>query len=56
MCPYYDEKYQSCNIQGKYQKDRENSCLTNNWRSCYYYKSSSTDVKVSKKLRSNPDL
>jgi len=58
MCPYYDEKYKYCNIYGKSQseKDRNNSCLTNNWRDCYYYKSSNLDVRVNKKMRSNPDL
>jgi len=58
MCPYYDEKYQYCNIYGKGQdqKSRESSCLTSSWRDCYYYKKSSFDERVSKKIRSNPDL
>ena len=57
MCPYYDMNYKCCNISGVYQKDREYSCLSDyDWRKCVNYTNSSLDVKLSKRLRPNPDL
>jgi hypothetical protein len=59
MCPYYDEKYKQCNISSVYQNEAsiENDCLSDyNWKRCANYERSSIDVKVSKKLRPNPDL
>jgi hypothetical protein len=57
-CPYYDREYKKCNISGYSQDDsqRNQYCLTDNWRRCPNYDKSSYDEKLSKKLRTNPDL
>ena len=58
MCPYYEEKWKHCNFNDKAQsdKDRENYCLSNNWRDCYDYKRTDFETRVAKKLRPNPYL
>ena len=59
LCPYYQESNKYCNICGTYQDGyhKENYCLSSsNWRNCANYSNSSRDQKISKKLRSNPDL
>ena len=58
-CPYFDRDYKKCNFFGTYQEgyDRENKCLSSsNWKNCPNYTGRSYDEKVSKKIRSNPDL
>ena len=57
MCPYYDERYKSCNISGKYQENRERDCLSDyNWKRCANYEKSSLDTKLKCTVRPNPDL
>jgi len=59
MCPYYDTSYKTCNFFGtsQNQAQRDDYCLnSSNWRRCANYDKRSFDEKVSKKLRSNPDL
>jgi hypothetical protein len=58
-CPYYDANYKQCNFFGtsQDQSQRDAYCLTSdNWKRCANYTNRSRDEKVSKKLRSNPDL
>jgi len=59
VCPYYQTDYKMCNIFDTYQdgSHKENCCLSSdNWRRCENYDRSSYDVKVSKRVRPNPDL
>jgi hypothetical protein len=59
ICPYYDENYKKCNFfdSSQDQSQRDNYCLnSSNWRNCVNYSNRSYDEKVSKRLRSNPDL
>ena len=59
LCPYYDENYKQCNFfrTSQDQTQRDQYCLTSdNWKRCVNYTNRSFDEKVSKKLRSNPDL
>jgi len=59
VCPYYNTDYKNCNFFGTLQEgyQRENYCLSSdNWRRCENYTRRSFDEKVSKKLRTNPDL
>jgi len=58
-CPYFDRDYKRCVLAGTYQdgSQKENYCLSSdNWKSCPNYTSRSYEDKVSKKLRSNPEL
>jgi len=59
VCPYYNTDVKTCSFFGTYQEgyQKENYCLSSdNWRRCTNYENRSFDEKVSKKLRSNPDL
>jgi len=59
MCPYYETSMKYCNFYSNYQdqNQRDSYCLSgSNWRNCANYTNRSFDEKVSKKLRSNPDL
>jgi len=59
MCPYYNSDYKTCNFYGQTQDQyqRDSKCLDSyNWRNCANYTNRSIDEKLSKKLRSNPDL
>ena len=59
LCPYYDSEYKRCNLSGcsQDQSQRDYRCLdSNNWKSCPNYENSSLEQKVSKRLRTNPDL
>jgi len=59
ICPYYNSDSKVCNFFGTYQGgyQKENYCLSNdNWKRCANYEKRSYDEKVSKRLRSNPEL
>jgi len=59
MCPYYQMDYKQCNFFGsnQNQEQRDRYCLTSdNWRHCVNYENRSLDERLSKKLRTNPDL
>jgi len=58
-CPYFDREYKKCAFFGTYQDgyQRESVCLSSsNWKSCPNYTGRSYDEKVSKRIRSNPEL
>jgi hypothetical protein len=57
-CPYYNRDYKTCNISGcnQDQGQRDYYCLTDNWRRCANYDKCSYEYKLSKKIRTNPDL
>ncbi|GBU25511.1 hypothetical protein R83H12_02154 [Fibrobacteria bacterium R8-3-H12] len=59
VCPYYNTGVSYCNFFDTYQdgERKENYCLSSdNWKRCPNYETRSYDEKVSKRLRSNPDL
>jgi len=59
MCPYYDERYKTCNFYGSTQEgyQKEHYCLSGNeWKRCENYRNRSLDDKVNKRLRPNPEL
>jgi len=60
MCPYYDENYKLCAFfrsSSLDQATKDYRCLSSsNWKDCANYTNRSFDEKVSKKLRTNPDL
>jgi hypothetical protein len=58
-CPYFDREYKNCALAGTYQDgyQKEGYCLSaDNWKNCANYTHSGYEEKVSKRLRSNPDL
>jgi len=58
-CPYYERDYKKCALYGTYQEgyQKDHYCLSgSNWKGCPNYTSKSYEEKVSKKIRSNPDL
>jgi len=58
-CPYFDREYKRCVFFGTYQDgyQRESICLSSDkWKSCPNYTSRTYEEKVSKRIRSNPDL
>jgi hypothetical protein len=58
-CPYFDREYKKCALADTYQDgfQKENYCLSDsNWKSCPNYTSEGYERKVSKKIRSNPEL
>jgi hypothetical protein len=57
-CPYYNRDYKTCNISSCNQDEgqRNSYCLTDNWRRCANYDKCSYEYKLSKKIRTNPDL
>jgi len=58
-CPYFNREYKRCALFDTYQdgSQKENYCLSSsNWKSCSNYTSRSYEEKVTKKIRSNPDL
>ena len=59
MCPYYNSEYKTCNFFGttQDQSQRDNKCLSDsNWKYCENYTNRSMDEKLSKRIRSNPEL
>jgi len=58
-CPYYERDYKKCAFFGTYQEgyQKEHYCLSSSdWKGCPNYTGRSYEEKVSKKIRSNPDL
>jgi hypothetical protein len=58
-CPYFDRDYKKCNFYGTTQEgyQRESYCLSSdNWKQCVNYTNRSYDEKLTKKIRSNPEL
>jgi hypothetical protein len=60
VCPYYDENYKQCAFFRSSlldQATKDYRCMSDsNWKSCANYTNRSFDEKVSKKLRTNPEL
>jgi len=59
MCPYYDADNKRCVFFGTLQEgyQKEHYCLSSGeWRNCENYVNRSTEERVSKRLRPNPDL
>jgi len=58
-CPYFNREYKQCNFFGTYQDggQKEGYCMSSdNWRRCLNYSNRSYEEKVTKKIRTNPDL
>ena len=58
-CPYWDRDYKKCVFFGTTQEDyqRELYCLSSsNWKGCVNYTNRSYEEKVTKKIRTNPEL
>jgi hypothetical protein len=58
-CPYFDREYKKCAFFGTYQDgyQKESVCQSSsNWKSCPNYTGRSYEEKVTKKIRSNPDI
>ena len=58
MCPYYDERYKSCNFfSGQDDSQRQSYCMTDsNWRQCANYYNRTLEEKIKHQRRTNPDL
>ena len=58
MCPYYNGDYKQCNLYGTHQENegqRQSNCMSSdNWKRCPNYENSSFDLKLAKKLRTDP--